>query len=478
MQKRTNHFRYKICFQTQNKIWIYKNSRLRNFYRLRSKVLLLQGKIAKSFTIANNMKWRVIRRKMLPYNRTKQRFRYNYKNIFFNKQQLKNFYGKLHEYKIRNIFKKTWNIDLFYRKNIFIAALEQRINIVLFRMRVLPTIFSCTQLIMHKGILINNNLITLPSYRLKIGDVLSIPKNYWTIFYDFLYERLIIRREGDTFLAFRKINIVSKIQYYRLKNKMFQKNTLVIIKKYSQYKKFFLNLKRIFKILLKVNKKNIINIKSKLNKQEKLTKINKKYIYNLKIIIYINYFLEKTIRKIFFKLKKNIRKIRYYSYLKSFYKHTRYFHFKLFFIDKVLKKILNFALIFIKSNFENILNDKALIIINQFNNLLLQIQDNNKYKIEKYYWKNSLKRKSFLKSDIRYNKRILYKIKQIKYQKKKREKFKKWCIEPHWYIPQYLEIDYCTLRCVFVRYPQNNEVFFGFPCSFNKIISFYKERAL
>jgi hypothetical protein len=67
--------RYKICFQTQNKVWIYKNSRLRNFYKIRSKIVLLQGKTVKNFLITNNMKWTVIRRKMVPYIRTKNRFR-------------------------------------------------------------------------------------------------------------------------------------------------------------------------------------------------------------------------------------------------------------------------------------------------------------------------------------------------------------------------------------------------------------------
>ena len=55
------------------------------------------------------MKWTVVRRKMVPYIRTKNRFRFNYKNLFYTKQQLKNFYGGLREYKLRNIFKKTWN---------------------------------------------------------------------------------------------------------------------------------------------------------------------------------------------------------------------------------------------------------------------------------------------------------------------------------------------------------------------------------
>jgi hypothetical protein len=39
-------------------------------------------------------------------------------------------------------------------------------------------------------------------------------------------------------------------------------------------------------------------------------------------------------------------------------------------------------------------------------------------------------------------------------------------------------MDYTTLRSVFIRYPEPNQVVYGFPCSFSKIISFYKERSL
>jgi hypothetical protein len=44
---------------------------------------------------------------MVPYFRTRNRFIFFYKNMFFTKQQLKNFYGGLKEYQIRNIFKNT-----------------------------------------------------------------------------------------------------------------------------------------------------------------------------------------------------------------------------------------------------------------------------------------------------------------------------------------------------------------------------------
>jgi len=89
---------------------------------------------------------------------------------------------------------------LFYRRNIFIGALEQRLNMVLFRMRLVPTIFISTQFIMHKGIYVDSKLITLPSYRVKLGEVVSIPENQWSIFYDYLEDRLFNRYIGESLL--------------------------------------------------------------------------------------------------------------------------------------------------------------------------------------------------------------------------------------------------------------------------------------
>jgi hypothetical protein len=52
-----NHFkpRYKVCYQSKNIIWPYKNSRLRKFYNLRSSQIIERGQ-SKQFLVAKNMK--------------------------------------------------------------------------------------------------------------------------------------------------------------------------------------------------------------------------------------------------------------------------------------------------------------------------------------------------------------------------------------------------------------------------------------
>ncbi len=451
--------RYKICFQTQNKVWIYKNSRLRNFYKIRSKIVLLQGKTVKNFLITNNMKWTVIRRKMVPYIRTKNRFRFQYRNLFFNKQQLKNFYGGIQEYKLRNIFKKTWNVNLFYRRNIFIGALEQRINIVLFRMRLLPTIFASTQFIMHKGIFANETLITLPSYRVKLGEIISIPQDQWFIFYKFLYERLYNRYFGESLLIWRKEYSLKKIQYYRLKNKKFYIKNLRFFKKYSVCKKRFFYLKKLIKLIL---------IKF-------LNKKHKNYKNNLNSLFIINIFIEKILRSNLLKIQKNLKKLRRWS-SPVYYKNLHFIFYRMFFIEKNLLRIQKFLIKFIENIFYKKKKKLNKIL---FNKLIINKKNFKRENILHMSWYNSYKKMLFIKpKTIKYNKRLFYLIKQLKYRKKKKRIFKNWCSRTHWYTPNYLEIDYRTLRSVFVYYPEANEVVYGFPCSFNKIISFYKERAL
>ena len=92
---------------------------------------------------------------------------------------------------------------------------------------------------------------------------------------------------------------------------------------------------------------------------------------------------------------------------------------------------------------------------------------------KKKYWK---KQKTFFpKLQNRYFQWI---VRNFKFRRNRKNFFKHLCLEFNWYTPQYLEIDFNTLRACFIYYPSPKEVFFSFNCSFNRIVSFYKERAL
>ena len=490
--------RYKICFQTKNKVWIYKNSRLRNFYKIRHKIVLKTGRFSKKYLITKNMKWTVARRQMVPYFRKKNRFSYNYKNLFFTKQQLKNFYGGLKEYEMRNIFKRTWNTKNMFRCNSFLGGLEQRLSMVLFRMRFLPTIFSCHQYIKHKGILVNNILITIPTSCVKIGDFVSINSDQWFLFYKFLFERIQNRFFGQGLLVWRKNFLLNKILSIRYKNKQKYIQNFKLLKlfkiekeKFDLIKKFLINT---YKSLFK-KKKEIILIKNLKNFQ--LFRINWK-LNSLKILSAHFY------SNIFVKLKKVRKHLKYLRKWKN-----QLYNFKInqivFEIVNVKYLMRNFISFFLEMLFSwfsydmimfSIINEKQNYYLNENFTILSQkinflLENRLEPLIETRNWhsfsfkriKNRLemrlkKVKHFRIYSIK-NKRFLnYKLRKLKRKRFKKNLFKHWCKKSHLFIPQYLEMDLNTLRASFIKHPEINEVFFGFINTFKKIISFYKERAL
>ena len=102
-----------------------------------------------------------------------------YKHTFYLKQQLRHFYGKLTEVAFRSIY-KTNLLHTVDRNKSFFGALEQRVDMFLFRMRILPTIYACNQFVHHQGLLINSKrLEKCPSSLIKIGYTVSIKKLYW-----------------------------------------------------------------------------------------------------------------------------------------------------------------------------------------------------------------------------------------------------------------------------------------------------------
>jgi small subunit ribosomal protein S4 len=98
--------------------------------------------------------------------------RRRYKNIFYVKQQLKIFYGKQKEHRFSRFFKQHLN-NLARRNLSFSASLERRADIVLFRLRFLPTIYACQQYIHHYGLLINDKKEQSPYALVVPGDIIS-----------------------------------------------------------------------------------------------------------------------------------------------------------------------------------------------------------------------------------------------------------------------------------------------------------------
>jgi small subunit ribosomal protein S4 len=56
----------------------------------------------------------------------------------------------------------------------FVGLLERRLDAIVYRMNLAPTIFSARQLVSHGHVLVNGKRVTIASQRLKEGDEVSL----------------------------------------------------------------------------------------------------------------------------------------------------------------------------------------------------------------------------------------------------------------------------------------------------------------
>lgn len=153
--------RNKICFQ--NKEAISGNAKLSKLQR---------------------KKWNVLKKKVKNILRNKKKIQLKpekRKNFFqkrlFEIQKLRNFYGCIPKYQLKNLFrklkKKKNQINMFKK---FIILLESRLDIIIVRLKLAKTIFQSQQLINHNKIKVNNQIINKPNYLLRKGDIINVIK--------------------------------------------------------------------------------------------------------------------------------------------------------------------------------------------------------------------------------------------------------------------------------------------------------------
>jgi len=88
------------------------------------------------------------------------------------KQKAKYTYGIL-EKQFRNLFKKAQR-QSGITGEILLQLCEARLDNVVYRMGIAPTRSAARQLVSHRHIVVNGQLVNIPSYNLKAGDVVSV----------------------------------------------------------------------------------------------------------------------------------------------------------------------------------------------------------------------------------------------------------------------------------------------------------------
>lgn len=89
------------------------------------------------------------------------------------KQKLRYHYGRIKENQFRNIFALALKMKGNTGEN-FIGLLERRLDAVVYRMNLAPTIFAARQFVSHGHIRVNGKKANIPSMRLKEGDVIEL----------------------------------------------------------------------------------------------------------------------------------------------------------------------------------------------------------------------------------------------------------------------------------------------------------------
>ena len=89
------------------------------------------------------------------------------------KQKLKGYYGDLTEKQFRRIFKDAER-QRGDTGELLIGLLERRLDAVVYRAKFVPTIFAARQFVNHKHVRVNGQIVNIPSYRVKEGDVIEV----------------------------------------------------------------------------------------------------------------------------------------------------------------------------------------------------------------------------------------------------------------------------------------------------------------
>ena len=89
------------------------------------------------------------------------------------KQKLKGYYGNIGEKQFRRYFAEASGNKGDTGENL-IGLLEHRLDAIIYRAKLVPTVFAARQFINHGHIQVNGKRVNIPSYRVKIGDVISV----------------------------------------------------------------------------------------------------------------------------------------------------------------------------------------------------------------------------------------------------------------------------------------------------------------
>ncbi len=89
------------------------------------------------------------------------------------KQKLKGYYGNIGERHFRRLYSEAVRLKGSTSENL-IGLLESRLDAIVYRAKFVPTVFAARQFVNHGHVLVNGKRVNIPSYRVRVGDVVEV----------------------------------------------------------------------------------------------------------------------------------------------------------------------------------------------------------------------------------------------------------------------------------------------------------------
>ena len=89
------------------------------------------------------------------------------------KQKLKGYYGNITEKQFYRVYTEAARMKGDTSENV-IGLLERRLDAVIYRAKFVPTVWAARQFVSHGHCNVNGQRVTIPSYKVKPGDVIEV----------------------------------------------------------------------------------------------------------------------------------------------------------------------------------------------------------------------------------------------------------------------------------------------------------------
>lgn len=104
---------------------------------------------------------------------TRRRKGSDFGNQLMAKQKLRGYYGNITESQFRRIYQEAARRKGDTSENL-IGLLESRLDTVIYRMGVVPTVFAARQFVSHGHVKVNGKRVNIASYSVQEGDVVEL----------------------------------------------------------------------------------------------------------------------------------------------------------------------------------------------------------------------------------------------------------------------------------------------------------------